>query len=70
MRSHFPAHTAGFCERTRRCVILGLMSVLEIREMGDPVLRERAAEVSVEELASAETQAARSERWRQSDGNT
>jgi peptide deformylase len=30
--------------------------VLEIREMGDPVLRERAAEVSAEELASAETQ--------------
>jgi peptide deformylase len=32
------------------------MAVLEIREMGDPVLRERAAEVSAEELASAETQ--------------
>ncbi|HEX3361850.1 MAG TPA: peptide deformylase, partial [Solirubrobacterales bacterium] len=31
--------------------------MLEIREMGDPVLRERAAEVSAEELASAETQA-------------
>jgi peptide deformylase len=32
------------------------MAVLEIREMGDPVLRERAGEVSAEELASAETQ--------------
>src|ERR1700753_617130 len=32
------------------------MAVLEIRQMGDPVLRERAAEVSAEELASAETQ--------------
>lgn len=32
------------------------MSVLEIREMGDPVLRERAAEVSAAELASVETQ--------------
>src|ERR1700760_2607509 len=32
------------------------MAVLEIREMGDPVLRERAVEVSAEELASAETQ--------------
>ena len=32
------------------------MSVLEIREMGDPVLRERAAEVSAEELANDETQ--------------
>lgn len=32
------------------------MSVLPIRELGDPVLREVAAEVSPEELASAETQ--------------
>jgi peptide deformylase len=32
------------------------VAVLEIREMGDPVLRERAAELSPEELASAETQ--------------
>jgi peptide deformylase len=32
------------------------MAVLEIREMGDPVLRERAHEVSAEELASPETQ--------------
>src|SRR6201999_1548738 len=32
------------------------MAVLEVREMGDPVLRERAAEVSAEELASDETQ--------------
>lgn len=33
------------------------MSVLPIRELGDPVLREEAREVSREELASAETQA-------------
>jgi peptide deformylase len=33
------------------------MSVLAIRELGDPVLREAAREVSREELASAETQA-------------
>jgi peptide deformylase len=33
------------------------MSVLEIRELGDPVLRQPAREVSREELASAETQA-------------
>ncbi len=33
------------------------MSVLEIRELGDPVLRQPAREVSAEELASAETQA-------------
>src|SRR3978361_2360016 len=33
------------------------MSVLEIRELGDPVLRRPAREVSREELASAETQA-------------
>ena len=33
------------------------MSVLEIRELGDPVLREEAREVSREELASAEAQA-------------
>ena len=32
------------------------MSVLPIREMGDPVLREVAAEVSAEELGSPETQ--------------
>ncbi|HVW47004.1 MAG TPA: peptide deformylase, partial [Solirubrobacterales bacterium] len=32
------------------------MAVLEIREMGDPVLRERAAEVGAKELASAATQ--------------
>ncbi len=31
--------------------------MLEIRELGDPVLREAAREVSAEELASAETQA-------------
>ncbi len=33
------------------------MTVLPIRELGDPVLREEAREVSGEELASAETQA-------------
>jgi peptide deformylase len=33
------------------------MSVLPIRELGDPVLREAAREVGREELASAETQA-------------
>lgn len=33
------------------------MSVLPIRELGDPVLRQAAREVSAEELASAETQA-------------
>ncbi len=32
------------------------MAILPIREMGDPVLRERAAEVGAEELARAETQ--------------
>ena len=32
------------------------MAVLEIREMGDPVLRERAREVSAEELAGSEVQ--------------
>jgi peptide deformylase len=32
------------------------MSALEIREMGDPVLREVAREVSAEELTSADTQ--------------
>jgi peptide deformylase len=35
---------------------LKLMAVLEIREMGDPVLREAAREVSAEELASEEVQ--------------
>jgi peptide deformylase len=33
------------------------VTVLPIRELGDPVLREEAREVSSEELASAETQA-------------
>src|ERR1700710_2560951 len=32
------------------------MAVLGIREMGDPVLRQEAREVTAEELASAETQ--------------
>ncbi len=32
------------------------MTLLEIREIGDPVLRERSREVSSSELASAETQ--------------
>ncbi len=32
------------------------MAVLEIRELGDPVLRERAREVGAEELAAPETQ--------------
>jgi peptide deformylase len=32
------------------------MAVLEIREMGDPVLRQEAREVTAEELASAEVQ--------------
>ncbi len=47
----------GRCRARRAGADAGSMTVLELREIGDPVLREPAREVSAAELASAEVQA-------------